>query len=666
MRLDSMAEPSYLTQAEVDEAAFTFVTEGKKHLQTQRRNAGYENLWIAEEESYHSKTSSYYDGKAQVKDAVNFKMVERLVPKIKKLIFPPDEDWFDVQAENEEDAIAKEHAIQAKSLLQEQFNDINIKTRYTKQIRSMATYGTVWGKSLWEHRVRETFERDSKNKRVPKFTVEYDNPTVYSPSIWDIFVDIRDEDLKGILIEQINKDYQVLWDNRERKLPDGTYTGIYRNVESLREVKAPKVQDSNKQASENLRGLSDHSFGEHEQKIRVMECWGPIPQWFLTRSVADKEQGLYMEGLIVVAVSGEEAGSAAGKTIRISDNPLDHQQKPYDRARCIAFEGSVYGMSAIAHNLTMEKGINTILNQALDTHTFNLRPKWLLDEGAEIDPSSLKDLDEQIILTQDVNGLQALRPNDFTGTALALVGFFRNASEEVSGATNIVGGQAAGSSIERTSIGVATTTGNALDRFELMAENFVDEMIRPQCRKIWGLNQQFLPKGRSIKIIGKDFARVKPRDIALPSINFTSISNQIQKELRINQANILLQNISGLVPMGFDPVPIAIEQLKLMGWGYIIPLVDKRPDSDEKLEESPEGEEILLRMGKQVRINFEDDHDAYMAVYERMLQEPGLASNVKANTKKAMGERIVAKATKRNPDAFANIIGSGSKNERTS
>lgn len=654
-----------LNQVTVDESASNFVLEAKKHFKLQRQKAGYENIWRLVEDSYYNKSSDFYDGKAGVKDAINFKTVERIVTKMKKILFPADQDWFDAVAEDEENEVQIAQALEAKSLLFEQYDDMSIKMIYIKEFRDVTTYGSVWSKTRWETIVKTSYRRDKKNRRVPKFDVEYDNPEIYTPSIWDVYADIKDEKLKGLVIEEIVKDFQDLWENREQQNDEGETEGIYRNVKRLKEFKNPEVRDSAREHSEAIRGVADHSFGVHEQKIRILECWGPIPKWFLTKSLEDKNMGLMADGLIVVAITGDEGENAKAEVLRISDNPFDHQQKPYDIARYTAVNGRLYGIGAIEHNITMEMGANTVLNQTLDTLTFNLRPKWLLDEGAEIDPASLKDLDEQIIETQDINGLEALRPNDFTATALAVIGFFKNAGEEVTGATPNVAGQALGSSVERTTTGVVSTQSNALDRFELAVETFVEEKVRSQMRKIWALNQQFLPKGRSIRLIGGELKRVKPRNIALPNIRFISISNQIEKELRINQSNILLQNVTGLAQFGLDPIPIALEQIKLMGWQKIIPEVDKRPNSEERLEQTPEGEIILLRLGKKVRIDFDDDHDAFIRAYRGLLEEAQLPTNVRTNTEKALGERIAAKAMKQNPQAFANVIRSRTTNERT-
>lgn len=655
-----------IDKATIETDAANYVLTAKNQFKDQRGRAGYEILWQLIEDSYNSKTIDYYSGVAAVKDPINFKIVERIVPKLKKILFPPDDDWFTVVAIDEKNSVQVQQAVETKSLLDEQYLAMNIKTKYGRSFRDFTMYGTVWSKLLWEHRVRDTFKRDKNNKRVKVFEVEYDNPHCYSPSIWDIYADIKDENLEGIVIEEIIKDFQDLWDNRVHTNEDGEDVGIYENVEGLNEVKNPRTQDTEKSTSEDLKGLADHTYGDHDHKIRIYECWGPIPKWYLTRSEEDKKLRLTVQGLIVVAVKGDDTQEGAGTVLRISDNPFDHQKLPYDRARYIAINGRLYGIGAIGPNLTIEMGANTVINQQLDMQTFNLRPKWLLDEGAEIDTASLKDLNEQIIETQDVKGLVALRPNDFTASALATISFFKNASEENSGATANLSGEALGASIERTTAGVAATQGNVLDRFEFAAENFVDELARPQFRKMWALNQQFLPKGRGIEIIGSGFTRVKPRKIAQPNIRFISISNQIQKELRINQLNILIQNAPAYQPLGLDGVPLLLEQIKLMGFKHLIPAIDKRPDSDERLEQTPDGEIILLRLGKKVRIDFDDEHDDFLTAYRSLLEESDLPTNVRVNTEKAVAERIVAKAMKNNPQAFANVIRSRKDVERSS
>lgn len=635
----------------IDEAAGAYVLDAVKHFETQRRNAGYESVWRLAEASYFNRGDDFYGGLSKVRIPFLHNKVETIVPKMDKVIFPADGRWMEAIPDNEDDEIQRNEAILAEKLLKDQLSDIGIRTKYIGMYRSDCIYGTVWAKTIWEHSIKKRFQRINGERKSAWQTI-YDNPNTYSPSIWDVYADIRDEDLNGLVIERVVKDYQELWDSRERK-QDGEVIGVYQNVEKLREIKDRKINDnSNVLNSESTRGLGNHEFGGHEHKIVMYECWGKIPLWFLTGSEEDKKLKLTTEGMIVVALHGDGTSPVV---LRLADNPFDHQEKPYHRARYIKIDGRLYGMGMMEPNVPMEAELNTLRNQLMDMRTFNLRPKWLRDVSARISDSSLKDVAEQIIDTNDINGLQALRPNDFSPSALANEASIKQDLAETTGGSPIVSGFAGGNSIERTASGVAQLSAGALDRFDLVVTNFEEELIQPQLKQMWALNQQFLPEGREIHVTGQTIVRVLPQNISLPKINFIGVQANAEKQFRINSANILLQNLSPYVPLGLNPIPVILEQIKLLGWGKLLPQIDQRPNSDEALEQSPQGEIQLLMLGRKVKIDFDDDHEKFIQAYDELLANKEIPGVVRRNTENAKGQRLAAMQLKNNPEILNNI-----------
>jgi hypothetical protein len=641
-----------INQAIIDEAVGAFVLAAKQHFETQRKNAGYESIWRNAENSYFNRGDDYYSGLSRVRIPFLHNKVETIVPKIDKAIFPADGNWMEAVADNPEDDVQVETAKSAELLLKDQLRDIGIRTKYTGMYRSDCIYGTVWAKTKWEHILKKKYARVN-GERVTQWTSVFDNPDTYSPSIWDVYADIRDEDLNGLVIERIVKDYQELLDGAERTI-DGNVVGVYKNVKDLKETKATKqTTNSTVQGSDSTKGLGLHEYGPHEHKIITYECWGPMPLWFFTASESDRDEKLMCEGFVVIA----EGGDKKSPTLLLKkENPLDHQEKPYQRARYIRVDGRLYGIGMMEPNVPMEAELNTLRNQLMDMRTFNLRPKWLLDVSAKINHAALKDLSEQIIETMDVNGLQPLRPNDFSASALANEASIKSDLAETTGGSPLTAGFAGGNSIERTAVGVSTLASSALDRFDLVVTNFVEEIIRPQLKQMWALNQQFLPEGRDILITGKPLVRVMPKDIALPNINFVGVQGGADKQMRINSANILIQNLSPFMQVGIDPVPLILEQVKLMGWGSIIPQIDKRPNSDEMLEQTPEGEAQLLSLGRKVKIDFDDDHEKFILVYDQMLANKDIPGIVRMNIENAKGQRMVAMKLKRNPEVLDAVM----------
>lgn len=641
-----------ISQEIIDEAVGAFVLAAKNHFETQRKNAGYESVWRNAENSYFNRGDDFYGGLSRVRIPFLHNKVETIVPKIDKAIFPADGNWMESIPDNPDDDIQIAESKCAELMLKDQLRDIGIRTKYSGMTRSMCIYGTVWAKTKFEHILKLKYKRVN-GERVKQWTSVLDSPDTYSPSIWDIYADIRDEDLNGLVIERIIKDYQELWDSREHEV-NGKTVGVYRNVEQLREVKNNKNTDNSTiQSSDATKGLALHEYGPHEHKLITYECWGPIPLWFLTASEKDRDEKLTVEGFISIAVSGDKKSPTV---LLCKDNPLDHQEKPYQRGRYIRVDGRLYGIGMMEPNVPMEAELNTLRNQLMDMRTFNLRPKWLLDSSARINHASLKDLAEQIIETSDINGLQALRPNDFSASALANESSIKSDLAETTGGSPITSGFAGGNSIERTSIGVTTLASSALDRFDLVVTNFLEEVVRIQLKQMWALNQQFLPEGRDVQITGKPMVRVLPQNISMPNINFVGVQGGVDKQFRINSANILIQNIAPFAQLGLNPVPIIIEQVKLLGWGKLIPQIDQRPNSEEMLEQTPQGEAQLLMLGRKVKIDFDDNHEEFIRVYDQLLANKEIPGIVRQNIESAKGQRIVAMRLKNNPDIMEAVM----------
>lgn len=649
-----------ITDLTVELEAADFVMSAVDHFREQRKRAGLEVEWRLSEESYYNRTIDYYGGISKVRWGMLHEKAEQVIPKIVQAIFPPDGKWLDAEPDDPLDESQKQVGELVIATLTDQLRDINAQGKMIGTVRNLVTYGTVFTKVFWEHRVKERFKRNKDNVREKFWETTFDNPNFYTPSIWNIYADIKDEDLEGLLIEEIDKDYQDLWENRVRtETEDGQEVrrGIYKNVAKTKEWSNPKVEETAKQGSERSKGLNKHEFGIHENKVRIFECWGKIPLWFLTKSVEDKEKKLTVDGLIVVAVSGE---NDAKVTLRVSDNPFDHQEKPYQRSRYIAIPGKLYGLGLFTTNISIEAYANTLLNQDMDNRTFNLRPKWLIDRAARVNPASLKDQAEQIIETDLVGGIQPLRPEDFTVQTLGMLNFVSGLIDEGTGASALLGGTPGGNSLERTASGIATVTQSALDRFELVVVTFEEELLQSFLFQIWALNQQFLPKGKSVR----GFPRVKPRDIPLPKINFSGVKGIAERNFLMNETTNVLNILDKYTQFGIDPVPVVFESLRLRGFERLIPEIDKRPSQESLLEQTPEGEVQLLRFGQKVRVDIDDPHDAFIAAYRGLLAEPDLAPNIVANTEAALGKRLILKELQRNPKVLAEIadranLGSG-------
>lgn len=636
-----------ITQDVINDDAVTLVMSTKNHFQRLREKANLHNQWLSYEDSYFNGTNDYYNGLSKVRIPALHQAIERIIPKMDKVIFPPDGEFIALDAKDPDNDVEVQAAEAATALIKQQFKDVHAREKLIGVYRSLCIYGTVFLKAYWHHKEKERFKRDDKGKRYKAFETIFDNPDFYSPDIWDIYADPKDENLEGSLIERIMIDYHEMWKQRVHEDEDGDEIGIYNNLDQVKGMFVKRETNNDKQNSDEVKGLSYHEYGPHENKVQLFEYWGDVPKYFFTKSWADKESLEVVEdALIVVATSSDTDGSrtdaGTGVMVRLDDNPFDYNEKPYLRGRYIKVDGKLYGLGVMSVSISLEAELNTLRNQLMDMRTFMLRNKWLRERTAEISDWQLNDLSNLIIDTNDIAGLQALRPPDFSSSAIANEQNIKQDIYDATGASPLLSGTPSGGNLDRTAAGIATVVQGGLERFELVVTVFEEEILKRLVERFWQLNQQFLPEGRDVKLVGKPLMKVVPEEIEFNfDMNFLGLRELGEKEFKINALNILLQNLSPFIPMGLDPIPVVLKFFKLTGMGDLEKEVDQRPNT--QLEYTPEGEIRLLQMGHKVRVDLNDNHDAYIQAYIELMRQPNLPDNVMQNTKEALGQRLIAK-----------------------
>jgi len=646
-----------ISKQSIEEEAVKLVQSTKKHFEQLRKDSGKTAEWLAAENSYFNGTKDFYDGVAKIRVPVLHQAVERIVPKMDKVVFPPDGEFFAAQAKDHKDDISVEDAEAVTALVKQQFNDVEVRSKLIGVDRSLATYGTVFLTTFWDKKVKRRFKR-VEGVRTEVWDTVFDNPDFYSPSIWDVYIDPRDENLQGDLIERVVKNYHELFALRKRK-ENGEDLGIYDNVDQLKELSLKQEEDSEKKESQERIGLGNHQYGPNEQKIELLKFWGNVPTWLLTGKEEDRENKLVVENALI------EVGAVGDKAVllRIIDNPFDHVEKPYIKGRYLKVDGQAYGLGVMSVNIPLEAELNTLRSQLMDLRSFILKKKWLVDRQANIDESQLKDLHNSVIYTDDLSGMKDVAPIDFGASALPQEQIIKQDVQDSTGASKLLSGTPSGSSLDRTAAGVATVVSGGLERFELVVTQFQEDVLKPLVRHFWQLDQQFLPEGRDVALVGRRIIRVNPSEIPLEGfdLNFLGIRELGEKEFKVNALNIAMQNIIPFAQYGLDPTPIPLELLKLLGLGHLTKEIDKRPET--QLEETPEGEVQLLQLGKNVRINLNDDHIAFLKAYEQLtqkqftsdpitsmaeyatefiqaIQASQLPENVKVNLREAVGQRL--------------------------
>ena len=627
-----------ITNGEIKEAAINLVRTTKEHFKQLRYEMGIETDWKKAESVYYSR---YREN--QFTTGTLFTHVERIVPKMDKAIFPPDGEWFEARPKDVNNELQQTEADRATRLLTRQSDEINLRSKLIPVYRSLGIYGTSFVKYFWNRQEKEVYKRID-GERVKDYEVTFDNPDFYSPSVWDVYIDPKDENLEGALVEELISDYSDLYAKRIHEDDEGDEIGIYdpKELVTLKDHFITINPDGDKEDSDIIKGVGEHRWSPNDQKVIVDHYWGPVPKWFLTRKNEDKETGEMIQNAYIV-VGGSPKGSAL---LLLIDNPFDHQSKPFLKSTYIKCPGKAYGIGIInPTSIYLSDAYDVTILQGIKNRSFNLKTKWKVDRNANIHKDQLIDSDGAIIETDDMNGLEPIVAPDMTATIAAHAQILKNDLEQNTGALPFLAGIPAGRSLERTAEGVATLTAGGLERFELVITGFEQDVLIPLIVGFWKLNQQFLPEGRDIRETGTSIVRVIPEDIPFDDFNiiFVGIREIADKNFKVGALNIMMQSplIQLLVQTGqLNMKPAAFRLLKLLGQGDLINEMDI--SQENMMEQSPEGEAQLLMAGRKVKVDLDDNHEAYIQVYQQILSQAGLPDNVRQNTIEAMNKRTQA------------------------
>ena len=393
---------------------------------------------------------------------------------------------------------------------------------------------------------------------------------------------------------------------------------------------------------DKIKGVYEPEANSLMHKVMLNIYWGPVPKYFFTGKKKDKESGeLVQDAHIVTAGNDKEQ-----VVLRMIENPFDHQKKPYIKGHYIKVAGRTYGIGIINPiAVQLAEAYDTTLWQGIKNRTLNIKQRMLVQKNSGVDFEQLSDLNNSVVETLENTGIQPLNVLDMTAQVQAHAQIFENALKQSTGATDFLGGIPVGKSLERTAEGVATLTSGGLERFELAISDFEHDVLIPLVKGFWRLNQQFLPIGKDVETMGEEIIRVLPEEIALDDfdINFIGVRDMADRNFKLSAINAIMQNpiFLAMAQTGqLLPMPLLKRYIKLVGQGDIIPEIEN--PQVEILENTPEGEQQLLLQGQEVRVGFDDNHEAFIQMYQELLQQEGLPDNVQANIEKALQQRRFA------------------------
>lgn len=508
----------------------------------------YELLWWQIYILYMSgQVSAKTPTRAKIFIPVCFQIIEAAVPKLISFLSGNDSQ-FDVKPE---DIKEQQIADNIKKLLQDQLKKAQFDPKYTWFVKQLCMYGTsyffvdwkVRQEWVWENTPKTSVKTDENGLNVP--TTEYEMKKVYKvverrPELtWLDVLDVYPaqdyatvEDQPGVFIRRfMNKD-----DFAGKCQGDNPY---FANLDKVQATGTSQRYQETRQWRKTARG--EISTVQSSQ-IELIEYWGP---WDLDGSGNPCECQIVIANRTVV--------------VRAVPNPYYHQQRPLVKVCFTDVPGEWFGIGLIEPVISLQNELNTVRRQRLDNINLCINRMWKVLSTADVDIDKLTSAPGGVILTDNMEAIESIAPQDVTQSAFAdaekIVQDMYNVTipQNLTGSIDDLKGTGSGS------VGfnaLQTSISQALEKFATAAKNIQEDGVKRILELFYQLDLQYLNSTEFLTAFYGDIFPKAPdgTNIVTPAmirgqVNFsmTVLSEMINKDKKINNATAYLSSFQALI-----------------------------------------------------------------------------------------------------------------------
>ena len=515
----------------------------------------YETLW---EEIYRLYFSSQDKRKTSTRSTITvpvvFQIIEAAVPKVVNSIFGSGEDFFDIIPVNPVDT---DFADSIKTLLSFQMNQADFMIKFVDFVKQLLLYGTSYFHVYWKVKrewvtsrtpIREPLSVNGmiidpnhirwEERREYKVTER--RPEVDVLDILDVFPDPEsrnESDARGVFVRSWMSIDDV------KSMGKGQFP-IFGNVDNPLLTDGDTQYAQSRQQRNSIRGLSAPSG---KDLVEILTFWGKYDL---------DGDGIKEKCQIIIANRQVLLVARA--------NPFHHQQCPV--VRCVFFPVPLewFGMGLVEPVINNVHELWTLRRQRLDNINLILNRMWKVNSLADIDLDTLISTPNGIILTDTMDGVEALVTPDVTASAYNEASTVQNDIENATAPRSIQGAPDSGR-LGRTAKGAQLIIGQALEKFAV-GTKLVEELgIKRVLKLVQGLNLQFIDTDEQLnEAYGFLFATpMAVEDIRLDfKFKMVGISDMIGSEGKINQLTTLFGTFAPyLAPESIESIMLKIVKL---------------------------------------------------------------------------------------------------------
>jgi len=293
--------------------------------------------------------------------------------------------------------------------------------------------------------------------------------------------------------------------------------GFYKNVKEVEDYleSAINVDEFKRKRLTDVGILDDYGFDAERKVIEVLEYW-------------DRDK-IYTIGARKVVLKEE-------------DNPFSGLL-PFIMARYIPVQHELYGIGIPEICEDLQEELNTVRNQRMDNVNLIINRMFIVNKYADVNLDNLVSYPGNVILTNDVNAIQALDTRDVTKSAYMEESIIKNDMDTGTGIYSYSKGEPP--ERRETATGIVSLKQASSVRFDTVVKMLEFTVVRHVAKMFLWLDYQFLPKEDIMNILGpEDYVALeadqfKQQDVEvmLRQYNFQPMGSSTTaiKEVRIQQ-----------------------------------------------------------------------------------------------------------------------------------
>ena len=181
------------------------------------------------------------------------------------------------------------------------------------------------------------------------------------------------------------------------------------------------------------------------------------------------------------------------------DNPFWHGMKPYDKCCYATAPGEFYGMGVPELLAGLQDELNTARNQRIDYNSLALRRMWKLRKGCGLTARDLLWRQNGVLQVENMDDVQEINIQSLPGDAFANESGIKQDMQDATGCHDIIMGL---SYANETATTTMTRDNNASLRFKTVIRSLIQDLLLPIARKCVIMDQQFLDRGRAVRLLG--------------------------------------------------------------------------------------------------------------------------------------------------------------------